>query len=76
MTVMNTKDERIAKLWVKGLTVGQIARKIGTPTDFRRVLTGLLRKDLIMKTYLEQYLEQYFSPENLSTGRGINDKKN
>lgn len=41
---MNTKDKRIAKLWNKGLTVDQIARKIGMPGNRERVLQGLKRE--------------------------------
>ena len=44
---MNMKDERIAKLWAKGLSIEQIARKIGTPHDLERVKDGLKRKGLL-----------------------------
>ncbi len=41
---MNHKDERIFKLWSRGLTIAQIARKIGMPDNLQRVLDGLTRK--------------------------------
>lgn len=44
----NQKDERIAKLWRRGLSIEQIARKIGMPTGAgtQRVKEGLKRKGL------------------------------
>lgn len=47
MAEFNHKDERIAKLFSKGLSVEQIARKIGHPDNTDRVVLGLLRKGLI-----------------------------
>ena len=43
---MNTKDKRILKLWLKGLSVKQIARKIGCPDNTERVVEGLLREGI------------------------------
>lgn len=37
------KDERIIKLWKRGLTTEQIARKIGAPLDLERVKDALRR---------------------------------
>lgn len=39
------KDERIIKLWKRGLTIEQIARKIGNPDDKGRVKDALRRRD-------------------------------
>lgn len=44
---MNTKDKRIAKLYRKGLSPEQIARKIGMPGNIERVASGLRREGLI-----------------------------
>ena len=41
---MNTKDERIVKLFLRGLSLEQIARKIGMPDNVQRVREGLERK--------------------------------
>lgn len=46
---MNHKDERIAKLFAKGLSVKQIARKIGMPDNEQRVIEGLERKGLMAR---------------------------
>lgn len=43
---MNTKDLRILKLHARGLTVEQIARKIGDPQNTERVLKALARAGL------------------------------
>ena len=43
---MNTKDARIFKLYLRGLTLEQISRKIGMPGDIERVKAGLLRKGI------------------------------
>ena len=43
---MNHKDERIYKLFLKGLTIEQIARKCGFPNNVQRVLDGLTRKGI------------------------------
>lgn len=43
---MNTKDKRIAKLFRKGLSIEQIARKIGMPSNLERVREGLEREEL------------------------------
>ena len=43
---INTKDKRIAKLWNKGLSLAQIARKIGMPGNLDRVIEGLHREGL------------------------------
>jgi hypothetical protein len=40
----NAKDKRILKLWRRGLSVEQIARKIGDPTNLDRVREGLKRE--------------------------------
>ena len=48
---MNIKDERIAKLYLKGLSITQIARKIGNPLDTIRVEQGLVRKGLLDENY-------------------------
>jgi len=45
--VLNTKDERIAKLFNRGLSIAQIARKIGDPKNIQRVIEGLQRKGLL-----------------------------
>ena len=44
--MMNKKDERIYKLWLRGLTVAQIARKLGMDSSYgwERVKDGLSRK--------------------------------
>lgn len=39
----NHKDARIKKLAAKGLTIEQIARKLGAPDDLERVRAGLKR---------------------------------
>lgn len=41
---MNTKDERILKLYLKGVPLERISRKIGMVGDIGRVKEGLLRK--------------------------------
>ena len=41
---MNVKDERIYKLFLRGLSLAQIARKIGMPDNIQRVKDGLHRK--------------------------------
>ena len=35
------KNERIIKLWKRGLTIKQISRKIGSPDDLERVRTAI-----------------------------------
>ena len=42
--MFNQKDARIWKLIDKGLTVEQIARKIGDPNNVQRVLDALKRR--------------------------------
>lgn len=42
---MNHTDERIWKLYGRGLSYEQIARKIGRPGDIDRVRAGLARKE-------------------------------
>ena len=44
---MNKKDERIVKLWRNGLTVEQIARKLGAPDNVKRVEEGLTRSGIL-----------------------------
>lgn len=51
-TEWNHKDERIAKLWRKGLSVPVIARKIGMPGNEQRVLEGLRRLNLLTEEEL------------------------
>ena len=49
---MNKKDMRIKKLWRKGLTIEQIAKKIGDSQNFDRVQQGIereVRKNDIIK---------------------------
>lgn len=44
MSDFNYKDERIYKMYLRGLSIAQIARKIGTPDNTLRVIAGLQRK--------------------------------
>ena len=44
MSDFNHKDERIYKLYIRGLTIEQIARKIDMPDNTLRVIAGLQRK--------------------------------
>jgi transposase-like protein len=44
MSDFNHKDERIYRLYLRGLTIEQIARKIGMPDNTLRVVAGLQRK--------------------------------
>jgi len=44
---MSNKDGRIAKLWRAGLTVEQIARKLGVPDNVKRVQEGLARSGIV-----------------------------
>ena len=49
---MNAKDDRIYKLWKKGMPASRIARKLGLPeTDvgLKRVEDALVRKGVIIK---------------------------
>lgn len=48
---MNVKDKRIVKLWLKGLSVRQIARKIGMPENLRRVEEELIREGFIREGF-------------------------
>ena len=52
---MNIKDERIYKLFLRGLSLAQIARKIGQPDDLQRVKDGLHRKGV--RSVLEPVVE-------------------
>lgn len=58
MSEFNHKDERIAKLFHKGLCVEQIARKLGHPDNTDRVVLGLLRKGLIAEYIPGSILEE------------------
>jgi len=40
---MNHADERIKKMFHRGLSLATIARKLGRPGDIQRVLDGLKR---------------------------------
>lgn len=44
---MNNKDERIVKLWRRGLTEQQIAKKLGAPDNLERVRDGLVRSGIL-----------------------------
>jgi len=48
---INTKDKRIAKLFLKGVPIKTITRKIGMPNNVTRVLQGLEREGI--KFYYE-----------------------
>ena len=52
----NIKDKRILKLWNRGLSIQQIARKIGCPENPERVIDGLKRCDVDAATILHMLL--------------------
>jgi len=50
---MNLKDKRILKMAAKGMTIAQIAKKLGAPDDLQRV------RDVIEKDHAKPYWSSY-----------------
>ena len=46
---INKTDERIYKLYQKGISIEKIAKCIGRPGDIERVKAGLIRKKIIIE---------------------------
>ena len=49
---MNPKDERIYKLWKKGMPASRIARKLGLPENdvgLKRIEDALVRKGAVQR---------------------------
>lgn len=51
-TGWNQKDERIRKLWRRGVPIPAIARKLGMPGNEQRVVDGLKRLGLLTEEEL------------------------
>ena len=51
----NHTDARILKLYAKGLSLEQIARKIGRPNDVPRVKSALLKHGILLQVGMEEY---------------------
>lgn len=55
---MNHKDECIRKYWLRGLTIGGIARKLGYQDGLkgaRRVWDGLTRMELVSQKQMPEW---------------------
>lgn len=48
----STKNERIVKWFYEGVSVEKIARKLGTPNDFSRVVDALKKAGITLKMFV------------------------